>query len=514
MLFASLLIFVKVDAFSQSYIDLLGKNEYSTPFLNYKSDSSYLETYSIVSSSSSIPPIDPSTEVYYCTISSSLNLLSLKKVDLPVNPGFHYHKLDWIEGVKGKVLASRYNLSMLMNSSAFFPYLSNCDLCDITSDSIYNCMPLMPDSAYIGNISGSTLNGDSLILLAEYYMGRNASTTDYKVYKISIDTATSGLKRKELKYSKGGVDYYPRARPFKLPNGNWFVQATRDSAQNSGGMNYLTLSKSWDSLISIHHVSSINNVPFNRGWLINNKFVFVNTEVVDISNWKPSDPIQEQLTLVEYDYINDSITNKYRISLTNSSKRKYHYQAGFEAIYKSGYFFISFNRSEDFLGSPFTALGVAIIDSNFKELGSIVVEDSVGFYSPLILGTLNAISQGKSSTEYFYMGAIDDADVNSGGFTSDLILGKIDFNTIGLEETISIKRQQTWMYPNPNNGTFKLTNTAQPFKEYQFSIFDSKGVEVYKGKADNPKQDFSLKLTSGVYYLVTDEGDVISFIAE
>ncbi len=511
----SALIFLAFSSnpFAQAFTDLLGKSNYSAGKVYYNSDSGYVEGYSLFCSSNLIPQVDSSTSIHSIKFDSSLNIIASNRLGVSKEGTFHYYHLKWIENWKSRVIAHRYDITKRSSGGFLFPFNSNCDLCEITLDSMYSCIPLFPNSAYAGEVTGSYLDGDSLIVIGGYALGANSVPSDYQQYRISIDTSSFQIKRRIVSYRFNGVDYTPRAYPFKMPDGRWFVQVSRDSAQVSGGMAYAIVSPNWDSLVKIINVGSINNIAFNRAWHYNNKLVFLNTEILNPHLWNQGDPIQEQLTLVEYDYINDSIANRYKFDFSSRAGVISHHIGGFDAMFNGSHFVISFLRSVDWsAGSP-SAIGVAIIDSNFTKIGSVVIDDTSSS-NAYLNGFINALTSGTSPNEFYYMGYVDDPDVNPGGIGADLILGKIDFNTIGLVETISIKRQQTWMYPNPNNGTFKLTNTAQPFKDYQFSIFDSKGVGVYKGKADNPKQDFSVKLTFGVYYLVTHEGDVISFIAE
>lgn len=506
MLMASLSIFSVMSLRSQNFIDVFGVNEFFA-HLQYNSLSDDLSGYFFKTPYGIAPQYDDSSSIHFAEFNSSLQILGTNQLVLPETTPYHYYSLSWIDNWPNKVIAYRYDLNRIGSLGGWFPFAGNCDLCDISPDSLYNCHQLLPDSAYGGEVTGSYLDGDSLIMMAKYAMGSKATAT--KNYRLSADTTNFQISSVLAKYSQGFVDYYPVTTPLKLPNGNWLVQVVRDSAQSSYTYNYAVIDNSWSNLVNVIWAGS----EFTKSWLVDDKVLFITTEILT-QNWQPNDPIKAHLALIEYDYTSNSVTNRYYFNLSSDSGEVLHHHVGYDAIFNGEYFVIALALSEDLVSSPSTALVLAAIDTTYNLVSQKLIEDTLLNATPLILGNINTITQGRSNKEFFFGGSMDDSDVNPGSTNSDLMLGYFNINNIGVETLVRVNKQQIWLYPNPSNGNFTIINKTEPLVRQTYKIINSAGEEVLHGVIDTPKVSINTDLSAGTYYLIGEEGDFMPFIVQ
>lgn len=507
-----ILLFISADLKAQSFFDVFGVNEFSTGVLKYDTTNDIASGYIMRSALGQIPITDSNTLLYRVEWDNKLQLVGTNLLETPsINP-YHYNGIREIDNWDNKILAYTIDPTNLGSVRDFFPYASNCYLCDLANDSLKNCIQLLPDSAFNFDVLGVYNDIDTIHLIASYALG--SGDTLPKVHHVRIAKSTLAISSKVPHFFKNGIDYYLFGNPIKLPNGNWFVRLARDSAQVSGGSLYSVVDNGLNNIVSLLPAGSPFS-SFTKTWVIKDKVVFVHTENPNVATWLPSDPIRETLALIEYDWKNDSVTNRHYYKVSSDTSKKYHYTSGYSAFYNGHYFVLAAQRAGSFSHDPLPkATIIAVVDTSYNLAGQLLLEDTIQAVTPMLDAVINGIAQGANPKEFYYMGYIQDPDVNTGNYTYDIMLGKLDLNNIGTEEYIKVRHQKTWLYPNPTNGKFKLTNTAVPFKPYQYKVFDVTGKLVLSGQADSQKQAVEVNLTSGTYYLSTEHGDVLPFVVE
>ncbi len=351
---------------------------------------------------------------------------------------------------------------------------------------------------------------DSMTFITNY-SGPYDST--YSVEKVMVDKQTMGVNREVLRILDGSIAYEPIGNPLQLPNGNWFVPVTTYDTITLGVRDeYAIIDHAWSNVIKTIPVYAFNYEYYTKAWLFGgDKVVFLTNEIENPFQWKTGDPAPQQITLTEYDLNSDSIIAKHYYDFSSDTSIHSNHNTGFDAHFDEEHFVISARRSKDELrdNNP-RAVVVAAIDTSFRVVSQTIIEDSV--CGPL-LGAIAAIEPGLKN-EYFYTGFILSPLLNPNSGTTDLLLGKLDLNNIGTEEYIKVRHQQTWLYPNPTKDKFKLTNTAIPFKPYNYKVFDVNGKVVLSGTANSDKQTVEVSLSGGTYYLSTEHGDVLPFVVE
>jgi hypothetical protein len=306
--------------------------------------------------------------------------------------------------------------------------------------------------------------------------------------------------------------YEPIGNPLMLPNGNWFVQVTTyDTIIKGPKDQYAIIDKSWKNALSTIPVYSFTFDYYTKAWLFGDKVVFLTNEIENPFQWRGGDPYDEQVTLVEYDLLADSVIARHYYDFSTDTSTRSNHNTGFDAHFDGEHFVIAATRSVDGLwdNNP-RALVVAAIDTNFNVVAQTIIEDSIG--GPF-LGAIAAIEAGPNKS-FYYTGFVFGSRINPNSSTADLLLGKLDLSNISTEEFMKVRHQQTWLYPNPTKSKFKLTNTAVPFKPYGYKVFDVTGKVVLSGTANSDKQTVEVNLSSGTYYLSTEHGDVLPFVIE
>ncbi len=500
---------IKLNA--QSFFNVFGVNEFSTGVLKYDSANSALSGYIMKNSLGQNPQRDSNTLLYRAEWDRNLQLLGTELLVTPSISPYHYFGLRDIENWNEKILVYRVDPSNQGSVPDFFPFASNCDLCNLVNDSLINCLQLLPDSAFNMDILGVYNDADTLHLIASYAFG--SADTIPEIHHVRIAKSTLAISTKVSYFFENGMGYYPFGNPIKLPNGNWFVRMAQVNTQYTRVI-YGVIDAGWNNALNIIEAGSSFS-SFNKAWVFNGKLVFVNGEMSDPLNWNPSDPIKEQVTLIEYDYQQDSITNRYHFDFSSKAGNISHHTIGYSALFNGQYFVLAAQRADDFLlsGPPDATILVAV-DTTFKIASQMILEDTIKAVTPWLDAVINGLTQGANPKEFYYMGYVHDPDVNTGNYSYDIMLGKLDLNNIGTEEYIKVRHQQTWLYPNPTSGVFKLTNTAVPFKPYAYKVLDVTGKLMLTGRADTEKQVVHVNLPHGTYYLSTEQGDVLPFVVE
>lgn len=512
LLIALLISLIFLDSFTSqgqtSFIDVFGSNERSTSILIEDSASNEFKVYvKKVASIFGIP--GSSLTLHRVDFDYQLKVLQTAPVAIPdVNP-YHHINFKPVPGWPGMVVSQRVNLSKPSTIFSNF-YALNWDLCKISDDSIYDCIKLLPDSFWASSYSVMNTNVDSMLFITNYFDGINDST--YSVGMVMVDKQTLGISRKKLRILNGSIAYEPIGNPLLLPDGNWFVQvSTYDTITKGVRDQYAIIDRFWNNVISTIPVYTFTFDYYTKAWLLGDKVVFLTNEIENPFQWKGGDPAHEQITLVEYDLLADSITAKHYFDFSTDTSMRSNHNTGFDAHFDGEHFVIAARRSlDEFHDRNIRALVVAAIDTNFNVVAQTIIEDSIG--GPF-LGAIAAIEAGPSKS-FYYTGFVFGSRISPNSTTADLLLGKLDLSNIGTEEFIKVRHQQTWLYPNPTNGKFKLTNTTVPFKPYQYKVFDVTGKLVLSGQADSQKQTVEVNLTSGTYYLSTEHGDVLPFVVE
>ncbi len=512
LLIALLISLFFLDSFTSqgqtSFIDVFGQNEFATEILIRDSVKNEFKSY-IFKSSNIFGGQTSSSTLHRVDFDQQLNLLKTAPVAIPDVSPYHHINFKPIPGWPGMVVAQRKNLSAPSPIFSNF-YALNWDLCKMSDDSIYDCIKLLPDSLWGSGYSIMHTGADSMLFITNYSHGPYDST--FSVGKIMVDKQTMGIKRNDLKILNGAIRYEPIGNPLLLPNGTWFVQVTTyDTIIRGPKDQYAIIDHTWSNVISTIPVHSFTFDYYSKAWLLRDRVVFLTNEIENPFQWKGGDPAHEQITLVEYDLLADSITAKHYFDFSTDTSMRSNHNTGFDAHFDGEHFVIAATRSIDELrDSNPRALVVAAIDTSFNVVAQTIIEDSIG--GPF-LGAIAAIEAGPSKS-FYYTGFVFGSRINPNSTTADLLLGKLDLSNIGTEEFIKVRHQQTWLYPNPTNGKFKLTNTAVPFKPYQYKVFDVTGKLILTGIADSEKQVVHVNLAHGTYYLSTEHGDVLPFVVE
>ncbi len=500
---------IKLNA--QSFFDVFGVNEFSTGVLKYDTTNDIASGYIMKSALGQIPITDSNTLLYRVEWDSKLQLVGSNLLETPSISPYHYNGVREIDNWGNKILAYSIDPTNVGSVRDFIPFAANCYLCDLANDSLKNCIQLLPDSVFNVDVLGVYNDVDTLHLIASYALG--SADTIPEIYHVRIAKSTLAILTKIPHFSKNGFDYYFLGNPIRLPNGNWFAQMTEVGPQYSV-MKYGVIDGDWNNILNV--VEAGNSFSsFNKAWVFNGKVVFVDASQKDIANWKPNDPIKAQVALVQYDYVNDSIISRHYYDFSSTSTSSSHHVVGYSALFNGQYFVLACQRAGSYNYDPLSkATILAAIDTSFQLAGQMILEDTVQTSTPFLDVIINGITQGANPKEFYYMGYIHDPDVNTANYTYDILLGKLDLNNIGTEEFVKVRHQQTWLYPNPTSGVFKLTNTAVPFKPYAYKVLDISGKLMLTGRADTEKQVVHVNLPHGTYYLSTEQGDVLPFVVE
>jgi len=115
-------------------------------------------------------------------------------------------------------------------------------------------------------------------------------------------------------------------------------------------------------------------------------------------------------------------------------------------------------------------------------------------------------------TGYFYspsiiFGSDTLINANSSGFQGDIFIAKTT-NTTGIEN-LNANDDHIIIYPNPNNGTFTVSDLPNGMNNYSLDVFDLIGNIVYAETINSTKHTFDLKIPSGIYFLQVKSGNMV-----
>jgi hypothetical protein len=90
-----------------------------------------------------------------------------------------------------------------------------------------------------------------------------------------------------------------------------------------------------------------------------------------------------------------------------------------------------------------------------------------------------------------------------------MVVGEINCNVVGLDDLASL--EDFSVYPNPSNGLFTITMNTNTDDDYNLTIRDIQGKEVYTELISvngEYRRDLDLSdLAKGVYYLQIQDGE-------